>query len=345
MSNQVTDKGKPVDKPLFGENGCIKNVKIINPLPLNTSQVIGLFENAPIDKVRSFINRDTEVNSIKKIIENRKGIDGKVWNPPSCAIIKGDPDKIRYVFDGDHSRHIFMGTYPDAETMPVRTIEVSSKEEINKLFIYYNKTGKTSITAEQVLVNQFHAAEKEAVKSNEFLKAIGAKVYCSNEAGGSIGDSNGVLVSKAILNHLDTIAAKGTKGTNNGVMSVNKSIDLVSSLDCYESNKTIPSSITRALSMIFLAYPDLRQQHYSSFKKWFVSYTSDRDETKLNKEFNTNSGHQNAFYVADGIRNVAMSKSSSLNPEVKECLKDRKSTLSFNRDFKPDSKKNKSKKA
>ena len=341
MSNQVTDKGKPVDKPLFGENGCIKNVKIINPLPLNTSQVIDLFENAPIDKVRSFINRDTEVNSIKKIIENRKGIDGKVWNPPSCAIIKGDPDKIRYVFDGDHSRHIFMGTHPNAETMPVRTIEVSSKEEINKLFIYYNKTGKTSITSEQVLVNQFHAAEKEAVKSNEFLKAIGAKVYCSNEAGGSIGDLNGVLVSSTILNHLDKIAAKGTKDTNDGVMSVNKSIDLVSSLDCYEPNKTIPSAITRALSMIFLTYPDLRTHHYSSFKKWFVSYTSDRDEAKLNEDFSTNSGHQNPFFVAEGIRKAAMGNPSSLNPEAKECLKDRSSTRSFNKKFMPKKKKSK----
>ncbi len=319
MSNVMTLKGTPYQRPLFGAEGYIKNAEVIRALPQTAAEMAARFEDVPVEKLRSYGNRDSDVESINKIIRNRGGIDGSVWEIKG-ARIRGDEAATVFIYDGDHSRHIFLGYYPTAKTVPVNVKVVDSLAEVNELFVFHNKKGKTTITAEQTLVNEFHAGYADAIEKEQFLSSIGAYVYCSHEASGKIGNTNGAKAKVFLLNKLMTIS---NQSGSNGFVAVRAGIDTSMSLGCYDATKPLHGHITKALSMMYGAHPELMED--DEFKNWMIKFSESRGYNSLTKEFQDSmTGNQESIHVAYGMVNAAKKKASTLSSDKKKLLSNTK---------------------
>ena len=101
-------------------------IDVLAPAPLTAFEFSIRMEDLPID-TPSLINRDTEEKFLKKILKSRGGFDGGIWQPPRAGRVKSTGEV--YIFDGDHSKHLFILANPDATTMPVQVIDVESKRD------------------------------------------------------------------------------------------------------------------------------------------------------------------------------------------------------------------------
>jgi hypothetical protein len=299
MSNALVKDGKPWNSPLFGNGGAIKTINVISPMPKTVEEMIKNFQDIPISRIRSYANRDTDVKAIKKILKARGGIDGRIARLPRGAIIKGDQNKTVWVYDGDHTRHIWMGVYSSEKTMPMHVIEVNSAEEINELFINNNKTGKTKITTEQEFVNLFHCGATDVVQRVDFAKKVGLHVYCNHEEGGRVGDLTGSEVKVFTLRKL----AGACKTTH---VSAKEAVSLVSEVAAFDRKHAVPSHLTLALTMLNECYPSLVGKQRNKFRAWFKGLTNNlqfNDVVKLaqNRCGQTATGSQDSYYVALGL--------------------------------------------
>lgn len=337
MTNKLTTKGKVFNGKLFGKGGYIEDYNVICPIPKTAEEISNRFVDVPVEQIRSFGNRDTNVESINKLIDNRGGIDGSMWLARG-ARVKGDPNKTVWIYDGDHSRHMYLGQHPNSKTIPIWITEVDNFKEVNKLFVACNKTGRTSITAEQVLVNEFHCGESEAIRKDSFLEQIGAMVYCSHESEGKIGDSNGCLMKVTVLDHLDKIAKK-SENYNDGIASVKRAIELSTSIHAHKADKPVSSHISRALSMVFASFPSLRNSGMKAalFDQWFREMANGLSSNVLINvlQDSNHKGHQDSYFVAKGIINAARKKQSSLDDSVKRYLGNKTLMRQFNKAFRP----------
>ena len=267
MSNALVKDGKPWNSPLIGNGGAIKTVNVISPMPKTVKDFGKNLQDVDVSRIRSFANRDTEVKAIKKIINARGGIDGRIARLPRGAIVKGDPDKTVWVYDGDHTRHIWLAMNPAEKTMPMHVIEVESPKEVNELYINNNKTGKTKITTEQEFVNLFHCGDTEVIKKADFAKKVGLHVYCSHEPGGRVGELTGPKVRVNTLGKL--VAACKTSH-----IPAKEAVDLVSQMTGFDQQKEVHLHLTLALTMLNECFPSLVGKQRNKFRAWFKGYTN-----------------------------------------------------------------------
>tara|TARA_B100000927_G_C16453090_1_gene464669 strand:- start:84 stop:1073 length:990 start_codon:yes stop_codon:yes gene_type:complete len=300
MSNALVKDGKPWNSPLIGNGGAIKTVNVINPMPKTVKEMVNNYlQDVDITRIRSYANRDTEVKAIKKIIKARGGIDGRIARLPRGAIVKGDPNKTVWVYDGDHTRHIMLAMNPAAKTMPMHVIEVDSLEEVNKLFINNNKTGKTKITTEQEFVNLFHCRDAEVVQNVNFAKKVGLHVYCSHEEDGRVGELTGPEVKVNTLRKLSS-ACKTTH------VSAKEAVSLVTETAAFDRKHAVPLHLTLALTMLNECYPSLVGKQRNKFRAWFKGLTNNlqlNDVVKLAQSRcgQAATGSQDTYYVALGL--------------------------------------------
>ena len=299
MSNALVKDGKPWNSPLFGNGGAIKTINVINPMPKTVKDFGKNLQDVDVSRIRSYANRDTDVKAIKKILKARGGIDGRIVRLPRGAIIKGDPNRTVWVYDGDHTRHIWLAMNPSEKTMPMHVIEVDSMEEIPGLFINNNKTGKTKITTEQEFVNLFHCGDPAVTQKVDFAKKVGLHVYCSHEDGGRVGDLTGSEVKVFTLRKLEA-ACKRTH------VSAKEAVSLVSESAAFSQKHAVPNHLTVALTMLNECYPSLVGKQRSKFRAWFKGLTNNlqfNDVVKLaqNRCGQAATGSQDTYYVALGL--------------------------------------------
>ena len=160
------------------------NVQIIN----NDIRI----EHVPVN-IPSYKNRKTNAQTIKKYLKARGGMfDRRIWQEPLVAEL---PDGTRYLFDGDHRRTLYRMAYPDKETMPVQVVSVESKQEISRLFVNINKTGRKSLTKNEVFVHEFLGGNEEAIKTGKILNECGLQVSLgTDEEGTYVGNKLGPQV-------------------------------------------------------------------------------------------------------------------------------------------------------
>ena len=192
MSNQIMSNNKKV---------CTKDqfVAMLKKKGLQKPQALapttaGMFANRLVDldvDTPSLVNRPTVAKNLVKILASMNGFDGKVWNPPKAARL---PDGKIYLYDGDHSRHLYKHYHPKAKTMPAFAVDVKDKAEIHHLFVQANCKGRTGITAQQIFVHNVLANDPKDTRINELLKKSKLKIFCSNEPGGTQGDIDGYEV-------------------------------------------------------------------------------------------------------------------------------------------------------
>lgn len=311
MSNKIVNNGKVFTGSLFGADGAIKNVNVIEDIPRTAEDFKERIMNVPLDKLRSFGNRDTELKNIKKIIFQAGGINGRLFNPPVVArISNSETSEPEYVLiDGDHRRALYAGYYSDAKTIPCHVIEVDSMKEVHNHFVQSNAKCRTAITSEQIFVNAVLAGEHDAIQDRKKLRKANLYVYCSSEEGGRQGDITGYKIK---INGAKR-CFKASGGEECDVETyVQPAVDLISKMKYFEPDELMPAELLEALTMIYVSYPKLRVSgvNHQKFKQWFL----DSSKQKTVKAFATSLKKQGG----DKVNHAALSIAKGIISEMRQ---------------------------
>ena len=113
MSNYITKDRQA----LASDDKSSVKIDVLNNAPMTAHDFSLRMEDLPIE-TPSLINRDTEEKALKKILKSRGGFDGALWQPPRAGRVKSTGEI--YIFDGDHSKHLFKLANPTATTISTR---------------------------------------------------------------------------------------------------------------------------------------------------------------------------------------------------------------------------------
>ena len=297
MSNRITIKGAPLSAGDYEE---LNIDHVLSGAPQTAQEMAQRLEDLSVD-TPSLVNRDTEIKNLLKLVKSRGGFDGCIWQAPRAGRVKGTGEC--YIFDGDHSRHLFKAMYPTALTMPMEVIHVDSKEEIHKLFVQVNKSGKNAITSEQVFVHMVLAKDKTALKYDAVCKKAGLAIYCSHEASGTAGDASGVKIK---MGHLSAaLAAASDMRGEPDTEILSEARELLMQTNTFKPDGYMPGWIYQSLCVIFSEYSELRPtgENGEEFKNWFLRKTFDdsAEEWGLNVKKDCTGGFPVTNRMAAGI--------------------------------------------
>jgi len=291
MSNRITKKGIPQAK---GEYGSLKR-DILVDAPMTAQQYTVKIEDLPVG-TPSLMNRDTKLSSLKRNLKNRGGFDGDLWQPPRAGRVRSTGEI--FVFDGDHSRHLFMHMYPEAQTMPMQVIDVDDKKDIHRLFYQTNKTCKTAISREEVFVHQIHAGDESVTKYADVCRETGMYVYGSHEEGAHVGDPAGVKIKFSQLQSVYSAAEEV------GMIRDAKNLIMKCKVPL-AANQHMPGALLRSLCLLFSAYPDLRPNGECGveFEEFFVESVGGKTPERYGRrvEQDCRSGYDKSYRMAAGI--------------------------------------------
>lgn len=291
MSNHITKNRTPRNS---NDKVGVKIEVLVNA-PMTAGDFSMRMEDLPVD-TPSLINRDTEEKALKKILKSRGGFDGALWQPPRAGRVKSTGEV--YIFDGDHSKHLFRLANPTATTMPVQVVDVDSKRDIHRLFVQTNNTCKTPISSEQIFVHNVHAGDLSVVKYEDACTVAGLKVYCSNEPGGSVGDSNGTEIK------FGDLKAAFHSATDMDVLLEAKEL-IMKCTNPLGTKSLLPGSMFRSLCILFSAYPNLRLQNECGleFENFFLESVGNKTPERFGKivERDCRSGFAKSYRMAAGL--------------------------------------------
>lgn len=138
--------------------------------------------------IQSLSNRKTEAKTIKKYLKN--GFIPALWTPPLVAEL---PSGQKYLYDGDHRRHIYKLAFPNKTSMEAYVVRVADMPEISKLFVQINKTHRKNLASEETFVHEVLAGEKSALQTNSDLKECFLSVSLgTGEENSVVGAERGV---------------------------------------------------------------------------------------------------------------------------------------------------------
>ena len=261
MSNHITKKGVPIQGTLQ-ENLSRKQKetmgKFVGQKPA-TSPGAEYFRarlvDIPVD-TPSFVNRDTEIKNLVKIVAASGGFDLDLWTPPRSVFVQAMDKTI--IVDGDHSRALWKHFFPEAKTLPSYQTVVETLEDVPRRFVTLNATGRTAVRAEEVFVNLCLAGDKQSVEFARKFRSAGLGVYGSHEPQGTAGDPQGLIVK---LN-----AAKKAFGFQNVIVkcptgsphAVRYATLLLKECLTATDHFDVPNELLGALTMIMGLYKNLR---------------------------------------------------------------------------------------
>lgn len=292
MSNHITKNRAPLTSDAAAS--AMKK-EILTAAPLTAADFSSRIEDLSVDTL-SLINRDTKIESLNKIVKRRGGFDGDLWQPPRAGRIRATGEV--FIFDGDHSRHLYKIFHPEAKTMPIQVIDVDSKEEIHILFRDANATCKTQISPDQIFVHNVHARDKTAMKYSAAAEAAGLYVYCSSEPGGTAGDPSGEEI------HFSDLKTAFHSASDTQILSEAKKL-IMSCKNSLGKKNVIPGPLFRSLCLVLSAYPDLRpgQDCGQEFTQFLVESVGNKTPERYGKniERDCRSGLAKSYRMAAGL--------------------------------------------
>ena len=305
MASKVTTDGK---QKVTRE--CLEEVfkkagveKVINPVPEYAEQYGKRLRDLSVD-TESLINRDTLSPALKKCLGSMGGFDARVWNPPKAAEIRGT-EKI-FIYDGDHSRHLYKHFFPKRKTMPVSVVEVDNQQEVHELFVQANATGRTAITAEQIFVHMYHAGREDAIQTEKILSEVGLKVYCSSEPGGQVVDLNGYLTKINGAKKAIKIVKKGEYGNCTLKAAVALLGRCMEASDKWNPDANFPAELLGGLTMLLGAYPalapgNISHEHFEDRLSHDLKYHSAKQVAETYKSKGGAVVNHAEFSIAKGL--------------------------------------------
>ena len=289
MSNAVyTSNGNEIDYDKLREKwkdgtGTV----MVHPAPTNSQQFLARIEDIPVD-TPSLVNRDTLEKNLEKILQSMNGFDGRIWNPPRVARITSTGEM--FIYDGDHSRHLYRWYHHTEETMPAKIVDVERKEDVHNLFVQANCKGRTAINAEQIFVHTYLGGCPVAKQLAESLQLTGLKVYCSAEIGGTAGDPSGYLTKvngfkrvHKLVNHPKIGLQSHCTAMSTMKAAVQIVGDMLSRYSTWSRKDNMPAEFLGAVAYLFATYPSLMPPaggSHSVFESYLKNVLANADKWK-----------------------------------------------------------------
>jgi len=278
-----------------------KNIDVIGEKPAWMKDLPTADVNIP-----SLVNRDTQAKTLEAHFKKTGGFDFRLWDAPKVAEL---PDGTKYLYDGDHSRHMYKLAFPKATSIPVALRKIETVQEVHQLFHLINGGSRKNVSAEERFVHQCLSGDVKALETANKLKECGLRVYCSGEEKGSIGASNGRLVRvrgfeaavRASSLHNVKEATKLIKATFKGESSVN-------------------TELLEGLAIVLKDYPEVATSgvYCGKFQDWFKANTVNSQQP-LATHWKTEGGrvhHRHGASVAKGIMQDFLKKSCEPKPKL-----------------------------
>jgi len=232
------------------------NAKLPESASIEIHGLPGRFEEVPVDTT-GHINRDTDSKRIKKYLKQ-----GWNWALFSPIIVAEFPSGKKLLLDGDHRRHMYRLTFPEATTIPSYVVEVNNMEEYHALFVKLNFDNRANITREEVFVHEVRANKPETVEINMQLIRCGVSIYGSSEPDGIVGYVPG---------HRVTVGAF-KRTLKRGPEEAKKAIKIL--LDAWPTDEKLYGELMEAVAILHLLYPCLGDTSKIAldFENWFTNY-------------------------------------------------------------------------
>jgi len=224
--------------------------RLANPRMISETVVV---KDISVD-VNSYLNRKTTSTTLSKYLKAAGGFNRGLWQPPLVAKM---PNGEMFLFDGDHRRALWRLAYPDKKTMPAQILEVSGENEISRLFVNINKTGRTALKPEEVFVHEYYAGNKDAKDTASHLMNCNLNVGLgTKEEGSVIGAVKGPRVKiKGFRNLLNS----------SGLDAAREASTIIQNL--WKKDKEIGIELLRGLAKV-LSNTEFSVAHRRSFIEW-----------------------------------------------------------------------------
>jgi len=241
--------------------------------------------------IQGDINRDTDGRRVKKNLK-----EGWKWTLYSPIIVAVFPNREKLLLDGDHRRHMYRLTFPDAETIPAYLIEVENMEDYHRLFYEVNWEKRKNATKEEVFVHQVKAKIPTAIDLNLELIRCGVSVYGSSDKGGVVGFVSGPNVSVGAFRR--TLK----RGSTEAKMSINIL------KKTWPMDTKLQGELMEAVALLYDVYPILGDNKHSKiskdFENWFANLLSMYSQHSVASDFKSRGGrvhHRHAESIARGL--------------------------------------------
>ena len=207
--------------------------------------------------IPSKVNRDTQATILERHLNKTGGFDYRLWDAPKIAEL---PDGSRFLYDGDHSRHLYKLAFPEADKMPVALRNIDTIEELHQLFHMINGAARKNVSAEERFVHEYLSGDVKAKKTAQELTACNLQVYCSNEPNGTVGSASGRGVR---------IRGFRKSVSTSSLQAVKKAAQLIE--NTFQVEKTCNSELLEGLAIVLNDYPEVAEDgvYEKSFVNWF----------------------------------------------------------------------------
>jgi len=211
---------------------------------------------APVD-IPSLVNRPTQNKTLEKHFKQAGGFDWCLWDPPKVGIL---PSGEKYLYDGDHSRHMYKMAFPTARTMPVAPRDMDTREDIHYYFAQINGGSRKNASAEEKFVHRFLSGDVKAEAVAKQLKACGLQIFCTDEKHGAVGDVSGPTVRYRGF-------TKSVKASSVG--AVKSAVSLIKTT--FKSVDAVHAELLEGLSIVLTDYPEVAVHgvYEKEFYEWF----------------------------------------------------------------------------
>ena len=258
-------------------------------------------------------NRDTDKRRVKANLKD--GFKWTLYSPITVAVF---PDGEQILLDGDHRRHMYRLTFPDATTIPAYLIEVESMEDYHKLFYEINWEKRKNATKEEVFVHQVKAHIPNAVALSRELIRCGVSVYGSSDRGGVVGYVKGPNVSVGAFRRT---LKRGTEEAKQAITILR---------DTWPNDGKLQGELMEAVALLYAIYPTLSGKSViaEDFNQWFSKFLSMYTQHNVASDFKTRGGrvhHKHAESIARGL--ITDFRRAQLVGGVKASYKQKKLSL------------------
>ena len=251
--------------------------------------------------IPSYRNRKTCASTIKKYL--KKGFDYKLWSPPQVAKL---PSGEMYLYDGDHRRAMFKIAHPNDVLMEAQVVDVSSLEEVSRLFVAINKTNRKTLAAEETFVHEVLAKQQDDLDTEKHLNDCKLSVALgtgepNDFVGSTIGYVNQTPVSVKIKGFKDAIREVNKT-------SVQKASELIQTT--WSTENSVSVELLYGFARIFKDIPQLSDvKTYPKFNtvwsNWLAFQKSGNAKSaafhKTMKKIGGSEHHKEGLCVALGI--------------------------------------------
>lgn len=274
MSNKLTGTSKDRRnlENFVEKNGVVENAKAPD---LNIEQVD---VNIP-----SFGNRPTQPATIKSYLKSGGGFRPDLFEPVLIACVE-EMNNEEFLVNGDHRRHMWKLSFPNAKTMPCFRVKFKTKKELFEYFLLSNSKNRRALNAEEKFVSEVNAEEEQALQVAKKLKRCGLRVDMeTGEASHSyVGDKwdPSIKISGFKTMILDT---------NVGEDYVREARDFLLSevMSEYENNPSrLPAELLHGIAILFAVFPafSVKDTESRDTLRSFLSTKADSVMKKNTKE-------------------------------------------------------------